>query len=106
MAFRRADEPKNARLPGCRVTEAEKKQIENRAEDCGLTVSDYLVRSALGRQTRTKHDVHVINELRAINDTLREIYHGATGRKPEELRTVLESTVRAIDRIGENGFES
>ena len=106
MSFNRAKEPKTTRLPGCRVTEAEKKQIENRAEDCGLSVSDYLVRSALRRQTRTKHDVHVINELRAINDTLRGIYHGAVGRKPEELQRLLESVVRAINRIGENGFES
>lgn len=105
MVFKRKEEPKTARLPGCRVTGKEKQLIESRAADCSLSVSEYLVRSALSRQTRTKHDVHVINELRAINDRIRDIYHGSVDKKPDELWPVLEAAVRAIDRIGENGFE-
>ena len=104
MSFSRASKPKDTRLPACRVTATEKQAIENRAEDCGLSVSEFLVRSALGRQTRTRHDVHVINELRAINDTLRGIYLTAGEHKPDELRPILEAVVQAIDRIGNMGL--
>lgn len=103
MVFRRSAAPKTTRLV-CRLTEADKAWLQGKAEDCGLSVSEYVLRAALGRQTRTRHDVHVINELRAINATLREIYGAASGRKPVELTAVLEAVVRAIDRVGTQGL--
>lgn len=102
MSFRRTENKKTRRLPACRVSEEEKTQIEYRAKDCGLSVSELLIRAALGRQTRTKHDVSVINDLLAINQTIRDLYH-VKEHKPEELRVVLEAVVRAIDRVGREG---
>lgn len=87
-------------MPACRVSEEEKNKIEYRAKDCGLSLSEFLIRTALGRQTRTKHDVSVINDLREINQTIRELYR-VKEHKPEELRVVLEAVVRAIDRVGQ-----
>lgn len=102
MAFRKSDAPKTERFE-LRMTAAAKQRLQGQADDCGLSVSEYILRAALGRQTRTRHDVHVINELRAVNATLREIYHAAPGRKPVELTPVLEAVVRAIDRVGWGG---
>ncbi len=100
MSFRRSENKKTRRLPACRVSEEEKNKIEYRAKDCGLSLSEFLIRTALGRQTRTKHDVSVINDLREINQTIRELYR-VKEHKPEELRVVLEAVVRAIDRVGQ-----
>lgn len=105
MTFRRSENKKTSRLSACRIHADEKRKIEERAKDCGLSVSEFLIRTALGRQTRTRCDVHVINELRAINETIREIY-SAYEHKPDELRLVLDAVVRAIDRVGEAGFKS
>lgn len=100
MSFSRSENKKTRRLPACRVSEEEKNKIEYRAKDCGLSLSEFLIRTALGRQTRTKHDVSVINDLREINQTIRELYR-VKEHKPEELRVVLEAVVRAIDRVGQ-----
>jgi hypothetical protein len=100
VSFRRSENKKTRRLPACRVSEEEKNKIEYRAKDCGLSLSEFLIRTALGRQTRTKHDVSVINDLREINQTIRELYR-VKEHKPEELRVVLEAVVRAIDRVGQ-----
>lgn len=105
MPFKKSATPKTTRLI-CRITAADKEWLQGKADNCGLSVSEYVLRAALGRQTRTRHDVHVINELRAINATLREIYHGAPARRPEELRPVLEAVVRAIERVGAGGIGS
>lgn len=104
MAFRKVDKPKTKAIL-IRVSDEEKTAIEERAEDCKLTASEYILRSALGKQTRTRHDVSVINQLIVLGETIRETYHSEKPRSADELQPVLEAVVRAIDRIGKEGVK-
>lgn len=100
MAFKRSSAPKDHAIARIRVTADEKAKVVLKANHCGMSIAEYVLSAALGRQTRAKHVDDVINELRLINATIREIYHKADKPKPEELGAVLEAVVRAIDRVG------
>ena len=58
-----------------------------------------MLRAALARQTRSKLDLHQINELRRLTRALRELYFDATPINDERLQPVLAAAVRALNRI-------
>lgn len=58
-----------------KMTPEVKAEIEQRAQERNLTVTDYLTRTGLGRATRQRADVDAINLLRECREQLRELYH-------------------------------
>jgi uncharacterized protein (DUF1778 family) len=104
MTFHKAANPKTDRLY-CRVTDEQKKEIHAKANDCAMTTSEFLLKSALGKQTRTRQDVLVINQLMLLGSQLRDIYASEAPRAAEELQPVLDAVVRAIDRVGNGSAE-
>lgn len=104
MTFHKAANPKTDRLY-CRVTDEQKKEIHAKANDCAMTTSEFLLKSALGKQTRTRQDVLVINQLMLLGRQLRDIYASEAPRAAEELQPVLDAVVRAIDRVGNGSAE-
>jgi hypothetical protein len=102
MVFEKVENPKTA-LINMRVTQLQKDEITQKAKDCNLSVSDYVLRCALGRQTRTRMDIHTINELRILGEQQKTLYRQSGGKHAEELRIVLAAIVNAIDRIWQAG---
>lgn len=102
MAFKKVDNPKTA-LINVRATADQKAEIAQKARDCNLSISDYVLRCTLGRQTRTRMDTHIINELRLLGEQQKALYHLGNGRHAGQLQAVLDAIVRAIDRIWSSG---
>lgn len=98
MRFKSVEDPKTERLY-IRVTPDEKAVIEQKANDCYLPVSDFVLRCAEGRQTRSKMDLHVINELRLMAMQLKEIYHAEKPRAATELDPVMEVVIKKMCEI-------
>jgi hypothetical protein len=98
VAFRKVENPKTA-LILVRVTANQKAEIAQKAQDCNLSMSEYLLRCALGRQTRTRIDTHIINELRLLGEQQKMLYHLGGGRQADKLQAILDAIVQAIDRI-------
>lgn len=102
VAFKKVENPKTA-LINVRATEDQKAEIEQKARDCNLSMSAYMLRCALGRQTRTRMDTHIINELRLLGEQQKAFYHLGNGRHADKLQSILDAIVQAIDRIWANG---
>lgn len=80
-----------------RVTDVEKKLIEQKAADCGMSLSKYMLKSALGKPVRSKISATIINELAQICAELklqRESFGGT-----QEYRLILHGIAEAIERI-------
>lgn len=99
MGFRSVENPKTSQIL-IRVTPDEKADIQAKADACYLPISQFMLKCAQGRQTRSKFEMHLINELMLIARQLKEIYHAEKPRVASELEPVLAAVVRAIDRIG------
>lgn len=99
MSFRSVENPKTARVY-IRVTPDEKAVIEQRANDCCLPVSDFVLRCAKSKQTRSKIDTLIINELRLFAMQLKEIYQAEKPRVANELDPVMEAVVKKMCEIG------
>lgn len=100
MGFKKSKAPKTTYFR-VRLTQEDKDEIQVKADDCMMTLSEFVLRAALGRQTRTQHDLHLVTELCRVGHLLREIYHAEKPRDACELEPVLNAIVKAIDRIGE-----
>jgi hypothetical protein len=98
MTFRKTDNPKDTFLK-MRLTEWDKIEIQGKASDCQLSMSEYLIRSALNRQTRSRMDVHQILEIRTLTRALRDMYFNGTPANDERLQPVLDAAVRALNRL-------
>lgn len=99
MRFKAVENPKTSQIL-IRVTPDEKADIQARADACYLPISKFMLKCAQERQTRSKFELHLINELRLIGLQLKEIYQAEKPRVASELEPVLAEVVRAIDRIG------
>jgi hypothetical protein len=100
VKFKKTGNPKTQRLV-VRVTAEEKADIESRAADCLMPVSKFVLKAAQGRQTRTQHDLRLIEELRTIGMGLKEIYQAEQPRNATELDAVMTAIIHAIERIAE-----
>lgn len=77
-----------------RMTPEVKAEIKKRAEERNLTLTDYLVRTGLGRATRQRADVDAINLLRECRNQLKEIYHAVRALQ-DDSRIISESTMES-----------
>lgn len=98
MKFKNVDNPKCAQLL-IRLTPDEKRDLEAKAADCCMTVSSFVLKVIQGRQTRTKHDLRLVNELRSVAMELKAIYLAEKPRNATELELVMKAIAEAIDRI-------
>lgn len=99
MRFKSVEDPKTERIY-LRVTKDQKSIIEQKANDCMLSISDFVLKCARGRQTSSKTDLHFINELRLIGMQLKEIYQAEQPRNATELDPVMQSIIKKISEIG------
>jgi hypothetical protein len=101
MKRRTKNKQKSARLV-MRVTQHERLAIEDRADERKLTVSDFLLRCALGTAATRHADVDAINHLRNCCMEVKNLYHAHSG-VPEALFTeLMEAATAAITRVWEN----
>lgn len=104
----RCVEVKRDHLLRFRVTDSEQKLIEQKAMDCGMTVSDYLRQRALEKKIRSKELASVINELRDLNQLQKDLYHSSDKKHQaffgQSYMRVLKAAADAIERIPAKAF--
>lgn len=82
-----------------RVTRDEKKLIEQKAADCGMSVSQFVRNLALGKPVRSRVVATIINDLRDLADLQKDFYQRGGKQHEKEYRRILESIVLAIERV-------
>lgn len=73
-----------------RFTLDETKEIADRAKAAGLSVADYLRKSAFGKRITPKVDLHLVNELRRIGGLLKLVHTESGGAYSEKTREMLD----------------
>lgn len=94
-----------------KMTPEVKADIEQRAGERNLTVTDFLTRAGLARATRQRADVDAINLLRACADELKEIHTTLRALEPghgqvidaEVMNQQMREITGAILRVWNNG---
>jgi hypothetical protein len=87
-----------------RVTPDERRQLGRRAADCGLTVSEYLRRSALDsvpRRRRHQQDRDLVAVLARLSQQLGDVAQaggGSTLRLDQVLRRIDRAVREVVDR--------
>ena len=80
-------------LPAIRYFEEEEALVREKAHDSGMSVGQFVLAAALKRQTRSKIDSHVINELRRLGGlqkhNLGEATFAVTGLFHNNLQGIL-----------------
>jgi hypothetical protein len=82
-----------------RCLESEKVRLQQKAADCGLTVTAYMVAAALGRQTRSRVDARILDELRRLGGLQKHLFNESGGKLSKELAAVLAEVQAAIARV-------
>lgn len=65
-----------------------------------MSVGQFMLSAALKRQTRSKIDSHVINELRRLGGLQKHLFTEGNGTLSKEYANVLVEITEAIKRIG------
>jgi len=100
MPFKAAPDPRTARIP-LRCTPAEKERVQALAKEAGLTVSQFLMRRALGTPVHSKADVQTINELRRLGGLLKLLHTQSGGAYRDTTSDALHEATAAIRRIAQ-----
>lgn len=97
--FQRKDITKDAQIP-LRVTTAEKELLEQKAADCGMSTSAYLLKCGLGKPVRSKVAATIINELRGLGQQQKDLYQAGGGEAfALQYNEILKALVGAIERV-------
>jgi hypothetical protein len=83
-----------------RVSDRDRDAIAAKAASSGLPIAEYVRRCALGRQTPSRVDARLINELRRLGGLQKHLYNGDRDRGPQYAEILLELT-DAIRRVGQ-----
>lgn len=100
MSFKKSNNPKNMRFY-IRFEENEKESLRQSARLCGMTMSDYVRKRALGKRIVPKVDVDVLNELRRQGGNLRDLltnYRPIDAGVAKETLAAFREVVSIIDR--------
>lgn len=81
-----------------RVTQANRAEIERRAELHNITVSKYMLQTALGRPIRSNNVYKIVLELMALTNLIREAYK-SDRRNEHKYQEILQVVVDAITAI-------
>ncbi|AVE06492.1 mobilization protein [Pseudomonas palleroniana] len=87
-------------LPAIRCFEEEEALVREKTHDSGMSVGQFVLAAALKRQTRSKIDSHVINELRRLGGLQKHLFRQSDGALSREHSNVLVEITDAIKRIG------
>lgn len=87
-------------LPAIRCFEEEEALVREKAHDCGMSIGQFMLAAALKRQTRSRIDAHIINELRRLGGLQKHLFSQGDGALSREYANVLVEIADAIKRIG------
>lgn len=74
--------------------------VQEKAADTGLSLAAFIRRCALGRQTRSKIEGQIINELRKLGGLQKHLFTESGGTNSAEYAAILREITAAIQRIG------
>ena len=66
-----------------------------------MSVGQFVLAAALGRRTRTKIDMHILNELRRLGGLQKHLFNEGGGLLSKEYAAILVEIREAITRIGD-----
>lgn len=92
---------RTGRLPAIRCFDSEEVAVRQKASDCGMSVGQFVLAAALGRRTRTKIDMHILNELRRLGGLQKHLFNEGGGLLSKEYAAILVEIREAITRIGD-----
>jgi hypothetical protein len=87
-------------LPAIRCFEEEEALVREKAHDGAMSVGLFVLAAALKRQTRSKTDSHVINELRRLGSLQKHLCTEGNRALFKEYANVLVEITEAIKPIG------
>lgn len=87
-------------LPAIRCFEEEEALVREKAQDSGMSIGQFMLAAALKRQTRSRIDAHIINELRRLGGLQKHLFSQGDGALSREYANVLVEITNAIKRIG------
>lgn len=87
-------------LPAIRCFEEEEAIVREKAYDSGMSIGQFMLAAALKRQTRSRVDAHIINELRRLGGLQKHLFSQGNGALSREYANVLVEIADAIKRIG------
>jgi hypothetical protein len=90
---------RTGRLPPIRCFEEEERTVREKAADCGLSVGKFVLAAALARQTKSKVDAHIVNELRRLGGLQKHLFTESGGQMSKEFSAVLVEIQKAIARV-------
>ena len=82
-----------------RCDAAEKEALRQKAADCGMSLSMFILEAACGRTIRSRVDDQVINELRRLGGLQKYLFKEGGGQLSKEYSDVLLAIQSAIVRI-------
>ena len=91
---------RTATLPPIRCYPEEAAEIREKAADCGMSAGQFMVACSLSRQTRSKVDSIIINELRRLGGLQKHLYKESNGGLSAQYSDILEEIKKAIARVG------
>jgi hypothetical protein len=91
---------RTALLPSVRCPPEEKEAIQEKAKAAGLSLGEFLRRSALGRRIDAQCDTEMIMELRRLGGLQKHLFmqgHRADSKEYAELMTELKKAILRVD---------
>lgn len=88
-------------LLGIRCLPEEKEAIQEKARLAGLSVGEFLRRSALGRRIDAQCDTEMILELRRLGGLQKHLFKEGNGVLSKEYSQVLVALQKALLRVGQ-----
>lgn len=92
---RKPEDKKSSDRIFVRLTKADHAEIKKRAELRNVTITKYVLRTALGRPIRTNNVHKIINELRVVSNQQRELYK-TDRRNEQKYQEILQAVVDTI----------
>lgn len=91
---------RTALLPSVRCLPEEKEAIQEKAKVAGLSLGEFLRRSALGRRIDAQCDTEMIMELRRLGGLQKHLFKEGEGLMSKEYSQVLVALQNALLRVG------
>jgi hypothetical protein len=85
-----------------RATPEDHADLLEKARDCGMSLPAYLRACGMGRQTRSKIDSHILNELRRLGGLQKHLFNEGKGIGSKEFSEVLQELKTAIGSVAPN----
>lgn len=90
---------RTALLPSIRCLPEEKEAVRQKAEESGLSVGAFMLRSALGRRIVPQTDHKLINELSRLGGLQKHLFKEGNGVLSKEYSEILQALKAAIMRV-------